>query len=481
MLAGAIPASSAGVASTAAFPLDIFFDLKQSIAFGQDWSYVIAALGLAVLLRGGVLAATFWLLEERPGSFVLAWARGCRIALIAVAVLLPSAVFFFTAAATRYAPFVYIGALLGLIPSVLLARKGARIDVGGGEPQGAGVPEVPNFVTYAYIITAFGAAMTVLSGSGKWPAALLLMCLGPLHALFLVGWREHLKNGTYPGGGMILTTATVLLLAALFTLTAYDRFIRDPAPVRRAPAEGILIVLGGVDSSSRSGALADLDPRTLGFQRGKARQLSYRGPSESYKAEDTHTDLDETARIIAEQIATATRPRSFIGHSQAGLILDRIAAEDLALPERAVLLATPPESPPDVDVPPPDRSGPGRAGSDLARLLAYGLDKLGMQPFDLDSPASPTHLEEVEVRDAPVPRLAVWALADSVWLEGDWRRPGEVNVIAISDHVGVTDNAEALDSARAFFEGKKVADDESSWKGVAVGVLKYAFAPWRPR
>jgi hypothetical protein len=28
VLAGAIPASSAGVASTAAFPLDIFFDLK---------------------------------------------------------------------------------------------------------------------------------------------------------------------------------------------------------------------------------------------------------------------------------------------------------------------------------------------------------------------------------------------------------------------------------------------------------------------
>jgi hypothetical protein len=481
VLAGAIPASSAGVASTAAFPLDIFFDLKQSIAFGQDWTYVIAALGFAVLLRGGVLAATLWLNEERPGSFVLAWARGCRIAAIAVVVLLPSAILFFAAAATRYAPFIYIGALLGLIPSVLLARKGAKIDVGGGEPQGAGVPEAPNFITYAYIVTAFGAAMTVLSSSGKWPAALLLMCLGPLHALFLLGWREHLKNGTFPGGGMVLTTVTVLLLAILFSITAYDRYIRDPAPVRRAPAPGMLIVLGGVDSSSRSGALADLDPRTLGFQRGKARQLSYRGPSQPYKAEDTHVDLEEAAQIIARQIARATLPRSFIGHSQAGLILDRIAAEDLALPERAVLLAAPPAEPPDVEVPTPDESGPGRAGGDLTRLLSWGLEKIGLQPIDVDSPASPTHLEKVVARNAPVPRLAVWALADSVWLEGDWRRPGETNIVAITDHVGVTDNGEAQESAREFFEGKRVADDESSWKGVAVGVLKYAFAPWRPR
>ena len=57
----------------------------------------------------------------------------------------------------------------------------------------------------------------------------------------------------------------------------------------------------------------------------------------------------------------------------------------------------------------------------------------------------------------------------------------ETNIIALTDHVGVTDNATALDAAKRFFAGERVSGDESSWKGVAVGVLKYAFAPWRPR
>ena len=481
VLTGAIPASASGVASTAVFPLDIFFDLKQSIAFGRDWSYVIAALGLAILVRGAVLASTLWLSEGRPGSFALAWFRGCRVVALAALALLPSAALFFTASATRYAPLIYFGAILGTIPAILLARRGVKIDVGNGEPQGGGVPEAPNFLTYAYLVIAFGAAMSFLASGEEWPAALILVCLGPIHALFLMGWREHVRNGTYPGGGMIVSIASLLVLLALFSLTAYDRYIRNPAPVRKAPASGMLIVLGGADSTSKSGALADLDPRALGYQRGNARQLSYRGAGKSYSADDTRRDLLDSAKIISKQLTNAERPRALIGHSQAGLILDRMIARGLPLPDRAVMLATPPAAPPLVDIPPPDKPGPGKPGGDLARLLATGLDKVGIRPYDVDSPASPTNLRRVAAAESPIPRLEVWPLADSVWLDGDWRRPGEVNLIALTDHVGVTDNAHALTAARDFFSGKKVPDDESSWKGVAVGVLKYAFAPWRPR
>lgn len=482
VLAGAIPSTAAGVPSTAVFPLDIFFDLKQSIAFGQDWSYVVAALGLAIVVRGGVLAATLWLSEGRPGSFALAWARGCRIALIAVIALLPSAVLIFTGVAGRYAPFLWLGALLGLVASILIARSAAKIDVGAGEPQGGGVPEAPNFITYAYIVTAFGAAMSFLSDSNEILAALLLMCLGPLHALFLVGWREHLRAGTYPGGGTIVTVVSVLLVAALFVFAGYDRYIRDPSPVRKAPAKGTLILLGGADSTSKTGALADLDPRILGFPRSNARQLSYAGAGNPYGIADTRKDLGASARVIARQVAIAARPRAFLGHSQAGLILDRMAASNLALPERAVILATPPERPPPVDIPPPDRSGSGRAGGDLARGLSWLMDKVGLQTFDVDAANAPSNLRAADPRRNDTPILAVWALGDSVWLDDDWRRPGDdVNIIALTDHVGVTDNSEALAAAQDFLAGKKVADDESSWKGIAVGVLKYGFAPWRPQ
>ncbi len=482
ILAGGLPASAAAAPSTAVFPLDVFFDVKQAISFGRNWSYVVAAVGAGILIRGAVLAATLWLSDGRPGPFVAAWARASRLALIAALALLPSATLFFAGAASRYAPYIWIGALLGLLPSIFLARRAAKLDVGAGDPQGGGVPEAPNFITYAYLVTAFGAAMSVLADDGKWAAALLVACLGPLHALFLVGWREHVRSGTYPGGGTIVTIASALLVLAFFSLAGYDRFIRDPAPVRKAPGRGLLIVLGGADSTSKSGALADLDPRTVGYRRSKARQLSYRGPGKAYEINDTRVGLERAAEVVARQIKTATRPRNLLGHSQAALILDRILADGLPAPERAVMLAAPPATPPLVNVPRPDEPGPGRAGGDLTRMVAAGLDKIGMDPSDVDAPNSPTNLQAVVVRGSDVPRLYVWALGDSVWLDGDWRRPGDViNLIALTDHVGVTDNAAALAAANDFFAGARVSNDESSWKGVAVGVLKYTFAPWRPR
>ena len=481
VLAGAIPASAAGAPSTAAFPLDVFFDLKQSVAFAEDWSFAIAAIGLGIFIRSAVLASTLWLSDGRPGSFVLAWFRAARLVLVTVLILTPSATLFFAGAATRYAPFIWAGALFGLIPSIFLVRKGVTLDVGGGEPEGKGVPEAPNFITYVYLVTAFGAAMSLLAEDAKWPAALLLLCLGPLHALFLVGWREHVRKGTYPGGGMIVTIISVLLVLALFALSFHDRLIWDPAPVRRAPAKGMLVVLGGADSTSKSGALADLDPRTVGYQRSKARQLSYRGAGKPYDIQDTRIALDQAARTIAKQVRTAVDPTRLVGHSQAGLIIDRMIVDGLPLPERAVLLAAPPGQPPIVEIPPPNEDGPGRPGGDLARLLSEVLDTIGMTPFDVDAPNSPTNLDPVVVRDSRFPRLSVWALGDSVWLEGDWRRPGEINLVALTDHVGVTDNGSALAAAQDFIAGNRVGDDESSWKGVAVGVLRYAFAPWRPR
>ncbi|MDQ3986224.1 MAG: hypothetical protein M3280_06965 [Actinomycetota bacterium] len=481
VLAGAIPASAAGVPSTAVFPLDVFFDLKQSVAFAEDWSFAIAAIGVGIFVRSGVLASTLWLSDGRPGSFALAWFRAARLVLVAVLILVPSATLFFAGVATRYAPFIWAGALLGLLPSIFLVRRGVMLDVGGGEPEGKGVPEAPNFITYAYVVTAFGAAMSFLGENDTWPAALLLLCLGPLHVLFLLGWRDHVRKGAFPGGGTIVTIISVLLILALFSLSFYDRLIRDPEPVRRAPAKGLLVVLGGVDSSSKSGALADLDPRTVGYQRSKARQLSYRGTGKPYDKEDTRIALDRAALVIAKQVKTAADPTRLVGHSQAGLIVDRMIADGMPLPDRAVLLATPPGQPPVVDIPPPGEDGPGRPGGELSRILSDVLDKIGMTPFDVDAPNSPTNLEAVVVRDSEFPRVAVWALGDSVWLDGDWRRPGEINVIALTDHVGVTDNATALSTANDFFAGNRVGNDESSWKGVAVGVFKYAFAPWRPR
>lgn len=104
----------------------------------------------------------------------------------------------------------------------------------------------------------------------------------------------------------------------------------------------------------------------------------------------------------------------------------------------------------------------------------------GRPGFDLDGPVSPTNLDAVAVRGAGVPRMSVWALADSVWLDRDWRRPGEINLVAVTDHVGVTNNGPALRAGRAFIVGGSFESDVTSWTGSLVPVVRYMFEPWRP-
>ncbi len=116
----------------------------------------------------------------------------------------------------------------------------------------------------------------------------------------------------------------------------------------------------------------------------------------------------------------------------------------------------------------------------MARQLAVVFDRIGALTWSVDTPASPPRLEPVVVIDAPFPRLAVWALGDSVWLDRDWRRPGETNVVAITDHVGVANNGRALGLVEDFFARRPLNDDESSWRGALVSLLRYAFEPWRP-
>lgn len=475
---GVFPAGAASATAGAAFPLGLYFDLKQGLAHAPGWGWLLAALALSVPLRGAVLAGTLWLAEEERGPFALAWGRASTLGGWALLALLPGAAMYYTGAVTRYAPFVLAAAPLTFFPAALVAQRAARLDVGGGKP-GKGVPEIAGYLGYGYFVAATGAVLSVLGGPSALLCALAIVAFAPLHALFLLGWRAHLRAGTVPAAGTAATAVTLGAVAVLAGLVVLDRYVHNQVPPRRPGPSGTLLIIGGVDSTSASGALARLDPRDVGFRRHRARLLSYRGAGERYDALDTRRSLDEIARLMAEQIEAAPPPRAVLGHSQAGLIVDRILARRLAAPDAVVDLAAPPPYPPPLSTPPPGENGSGRPGADTARALAGAMRVLGMRPFDIDAPNSPTNLEEVDP-GAAVPRLSVWALLDSVWLEGDWRRKGSINVIALTDHVGVANNARALGLAEDFFAGERVSGDESSWRSILASALRYAFAPYRP-
>ena len=477
---GVLRAPESGAAAGAAFPLGSYFDLKQTIGLAPSWFVAGAAILLSILVRGASLSLTLWLSEDRPGSFTVAWMRGTLQSARAAVFLFPAAALMFIGVATRYPPFIWIAAFLGVIPSVALARRAVRIDVGTGAPRGRGVPEIPAWLAYSYFVVATGAALSLLERVSPVASAALLFCLAPFHALMLLGWREHLRDETYPGGGNTALAVTVVVGLLLAGASTYDRLVRRPSPVGRVTADGSLLLLGGADSTSGTGALADFDSRQLGYSSRDARLLSYRGDSERYAKKDTRADLNAAARIVSRQIESAPEPRALLGHSQAALILDRILMMELPAPERAVVVAPSAPAPPSVGIPPPGTDARGRVGGDIARAFSRGLDLAGLTPFDVDAPASPTNLEQIVIADAPVPRLAVWALADSIWLEGDWRRPGETNIVVLTDHVGATNNGRTAEAARQFLAGRRVADDSASWQGLLVSILRYAFSPWRP-
>lgn len=475
VLTGAFPGNGASAPSAAAFPLDVYFDVKQALAHGRGWPWFAAAVGVSVIARGGVLALTLWLKDGRRAPFEVAWARCTALSAAAAVSLIPAAALFFAGVAIRYAPFVWVAAAAGFVPSLYFARRAASLDVGGGRPPGKGVPEIGTFLGYAFVVTALAASMSVLGGSGRWAAALLLACSGPLHALYLLGWRTHLEQETYPAGGSIAVTVTALGVVALLGATLYDRFVRETPPVARARSGATLALLGGADSTSETGALIDVDPRDFGFDADDTVLLSYAPGGGRYRAADTHRDLGAVAESVARQLEPLDAPVSVLGHSQAAGILDRLPGPVPA----AVVISPPPAGAPPVDVPAPGERGPGKPGGDAARALSGLLDAVGLGGFDVDAPAAPVHLDPVA--DPPgTRRLAVWALGDSVWLQGDWRRAGEVNVVAISDHVGAVNDARAVSASRRFYSGQPVASDEASWRGALAAALRYAFEPWRP-
>jgi len=480
VLAGVLPSDGAGAAASSAFPLNIFFDVKHWTAASTSWINLGIVMTIAVLGRGAVLASTLWLTDAQQGRPWRVLGRALSLTAIAIVAFVPGSTLMFAGVAIRYAPFIWAGAILGLVPALMLCRRALALDAGAGSPGTERLPRLGNLLAYGYLLSAVAAIMSALTNIASPVAAALIVTLGPLHALIFLGWREQRRTGAEPGNAGLLVGATAAIVLGLLVNSHLDRNVREFEGPSGVDTAGSLLLLGGADSTSRTGSLTELDPRDVGFGPARTSIVSYRDDGGDYDAEDTRRDLGTIARLVADDVARADAPAYLLGHSQAALILDRMMAQNLPLPDRSVVVAPPPPVPPGVQITEPGHDGIGRPGGDLARSLSGVLDALGMPSYDIDQPASPVNLRTVVVVDERISRLAIWALGDSVWLDRDWRRPGELNVIVPTDHVGAVSNAAALTAAGRFLGGGEVAEDDLTWRVAMVNVLRYAFEPWRP-
>lgn len=476
---GVFPARPVTAPVVAVFPIDVYFDVKHWLAHATGWPGLALALGIALAARSALCAATLWIAAGRSGAFAPVWGRAARLAARAAPTFLPGAVFMFAGVALRYAPFVWIGAAAGIAAAARMTRRAAALEVERAISPAA--PSVGGVLAYGYLLSAIGALLWVTGQRSPWLSALVLLAAAPLHTLVLLGWRAEAEGEVRPGAERAVAALTATAVVVFGAAAVFDRERGQPAAGPGGPVyEGSLLLLGGADSTTRSGALVDFDPRSVGFSHRDTTLASYRAPLHPYEMADTRRDLRTIAPVIAEQVQDKERPVTLLGHSQAASIVDHMIDAGLELPDSAAVIAAPPPRPPQVSVPPRGENGAGFAAAALTRLLQSSLDAAGLPTFDVDAPAGPTQQEATIVRSPAVPRLAVWALGDSVWLDDDWRRPGESNVVVLTDHVGAVKNPHSLAAVRGFFGNAHVPSHERDWRSVLVNVVRFTFEPWRP-
>ena len=209
--------------------------------------------------------------------------------------------------------------------------------------------------------------------------------------------------------------------------------------------------------------------------------LSYSDGSRYTKA-DTRRDLNDVRgghrRPDRERRATGLD----VGHSQAALILDRMISfrRNASRGFGCYLTPTGHRSPSERPGTRRGRSGAPRRGSH--RGASRGCSIVSDSRRTRSTPGRVRRTWAMSCLRATVgfTRMSVWALGDSVWLDSDWRRENETNLVSISDHVGAVEDLYALDRPRRFFAGDEIGDDEGSWRDALATTLRYTFAPWRP-
>lgn len=400
-------------------PLDLVADLGVAFSLaGSPLAFVGLAL-ISIALRTLLLAALLGRLDRGGLAFAL------RFYLVAWIPAAAAAALFAAAQASLFYALYWLGLLVALglfgvvaaLPWVRPRGESVRAALGAAWRQRLRLGTLGCYLP----------ALLLLGAAGTWlPVAIPVLVVASAGFTWAAAtWlgRQELLCG--PRRGVATATAAGVLALGWVVATGPDQPPRASAPPER---DGSLVLMSGIDSSSGSGAVLEIDPAALGFDCGQTYYFSYAGPGDGqprgdaqcpiehgapYEPDDTLRGRDELVSHLGELVDELPRPVTVVAHSQAAWIAWEVAADgDLGDDAVVVLVGPFTENPLGFD---PTWRG---ASTEPVRLVLDVVANVprpggGTSAFDPESPlavewlARPGAVDEVFDRSLPPSVTAV--------------------------------------------------------------------------
>jgi hypothetical protein len=410
-LVGVVPVWPGLVQTVALPPLGLSADLRILFVDATDYPQFVGGLVLAVLVRSAVLAVALGWSRATVGFAV-------RLHVLMLPLAAVAAMGLYAAPATLFYLLFWIGVAVAVLAELVGAamafsgettlRRAAMSSVRAGMRLGT--------------VGAYLVLLVVLGAVADLAGPIMQVAAVPVSGFLAAACAVVLLAD--PGWSWLVVTRRVLAGVGAAGVVALVVVVMTGPPGPRAPdgevaaRSGSLLLMSGVDSSSGSGAVLEIDPTALGFDCDQTYYFSYAGPGEGqprnhaqcpirtgapYSSIDTYGPTSDLVNHLVAQLRPLPEPITVLTHSQGAWVVWGALTDHGAQGVRDLVLIGPfPDNP--VSYPADRAAVPGRVGTDVIDTVIGNLTRPGgTSEFTYDSPLA------TELLAAPEATDAIWA------------------------------------------------------------------------
>lgn len=453
-------------------PLDLMSDLRVLLVYAPGWpAFVVALVGL-IAVRAAVLALLLGGLTRDRFWFAV------RFYLLVLPVAAGAAAVTYTGQA-----ILFYGAFwVGLVIVIVLLALAAAVPWLAPPRLRSGLRRALSDKFRLGTVGAYLAALLVLGMAADASGTAVTLLAVAVSA----GLTWLTAQALYADPGLVVARRLVAVLpaAALVALgavafTGADSPLRAPYPDE--PRAGSIMLMSGIDSSSGSGAMLEIDPHALRYPCDQTFYFSYAGPGDGQPQEDAICEIEhgapydpiDTMRSRAEvvpfleaQVAEMQPPAVVAGHSQGAWLLWEAAAED-RLPGVEIIVLVGPFSASTVGYPEAGTDAQGRVGRMVLGVFTNVARPGGTTTFAPDSPlgrewlADPDAIEQTLARPLPagIRALSIPSLFDLPLMPDEAHIDGATSTCPVPAlHPDLPYAPELQDALHRFLDGEQEPD-----------------------